>query len=57
MDFFYMVRHAADEGREPIDLEKLRDLGEKVWPGGGGAEIVRLVEEAKAGRVPNLNPQ
>jgi hypothetical protein len=57
VDFFYMVRHAADEGREPIDLEKLRDLGEKVWPGGGGAEIVRLVEEAKAGRVPNLNPQ
>jgi Nucleotidyl transferase AbiEii toxin, Type IV TA system len=56
VDFFYMVRHAAEEGRQPIDLEKLRDLGEKVWPGGGGAEILRLIEEVKEGRVPNVNP-
>jgi hypothetical protein len=56
VDFFYMVRHATEGGRQPIDLEKLRDLGEKVWPGGGGAEILRLVEEVKAGRVPNVNP-
>jgi hypothetical protein len=25
-------------------------LGEKVWPGGGGAEILRLVEQFKAMR-------
>jgi hypothetical protein len=54
-DFYFMVKHSTDEGRQPIDLEKLRELGEKVWPGGGGAEILRLVEEAKGGKVPNLN--
>jgi hypothetical protein len=55
VDFFYMVKHAADEGQRPIDLEKLRVLGEKVWPGGGGAELVRLVEGAGRGQVPNVN--
>jgi hypothetical protein len=56
VDFFFMVKHTMDEGREPIDLERLRELGEKVWPGGGGVEVLRLVEDAKAGRMPNLNP-
>jgi hypothetical protein len=50
-DFTFMVAHSLDEGREPIDLRRLEFLGEKVWPGGGGAEILRLVEQVKAGKV------
>ncbi len=50
-DFAGMVRHSMDEGRRPIDLEKLEALGEKVWPGGGGKEILRMVESVKAGRA------
>jgi hypothetical protein len=56
VDFYFMVKHAADPGRQPIDLEKVRELGEKVWPGGGGAEILRMVQDAQEGKVPNLNP-
>jgi len=51
VDFTRMVQHSQDEGREPIDLEKLEALGEKVWPGGGGKEILRLVERVKAGQA------
>ena len=54
VDFAAMVKHSLDEGRLPIDLGKLEVLGELVWPGGGGKEILRLVEEVKAGKVPNL---
>ena len=54
-DFAYMVRHAGDPGRTPIDLERLAALGEKVWPGGGGAEILRLVEDVRQGKVPDVN--
>jgi hypothetical protein len=54
VDFYNMVNHSQDEGRQPLDLEKLQALGEMVWPGGGGKEILRLVDEAKAGKVPNL---
>jgi hypothetical protein len=32
-----------------VRLERLRSLGERVYPG-GGAEILQLVEDAKAGR-------
>jgi hypothetical protein len=56
VDFGHMVRHSLDEGREPIDLEALAVLGEKVWPGGGGQEILRLVEQVKAGQVPTVAP-
>jgi hypothetical protein len=56
VDFGLMVQHSADEGRQPIDLDRLAALGEKVWPGGGGAEILRLVEDVRQGRVPNVNP-
>jgi hypothetical protein len=52
-----MVKHSLDEGQQPIDLDQLAALGEKVWPGGGGQELLRLVEDVKAGKVPNLNPQ
>jgi hypothetical protein len=53
-DFSFMVTHSMDPGRVPIDLEKLEALGEKVWPGGGGKEILQLVEEVKAGQPINL---
>src|SRR5262249_17916257 len=55
-DFIFMVQHSADPGRQPIDLERLAQLGEKVWPGGGGAEILRLVEDVRQGKTLNLNP-
>jgi hypothetical protein len=54
VDFYNMVKHSQDKGRQPIDLAKLEALGELVWPGGGGAEILRLVDEVKAGKVPTL---
>jgi hypothetical protein len=53
VDFATMVKHSLDVGREPIDMTRLAELGELVWPGGGGAEIVQFVEQAKAGDVPN----
>jgi hypothetical protein len=54
VDFSWMVKHSLDESREPIDLATLEALGEMVWHGGGGKEILRLVEEVKAGKVLNL---
>jgi hypothetical protein len=56
VDFYFMAKHSTDEGRQPIDLARLAELGEKVWPGGGGTEILRLVEEVKAGKVPSVEP-
>lgn len=49
-DFGWMVLHSMQEGRQPIDLRKLESLGEKVWPGGGGKEILRLVSQVRAGK-------
>ena len=54
-DFTNMVLHSLDEDQQPIDLAKLANLGEKVWPGGGGEEILHLVELVKAGRSFNLD--
>ena len=54
VDFYNMVKHSMDEGRQPIDLVTLEGLGEMVWPGGGGKEILRLVEDVMAGKMPNL---
>lgn len=53
VDFSWMVKHSMDPGQKSIDLEKLAELGELVWPGGGGKEILRFVEEVKQGGVPN----
>ena len=53
-EFTGMVRHSFDEGRDPIDIHWLKELGDLVWKG-GGEEIVRFVEQAKAGEVPNPN--
>jgi hypothetical protein len=55
VDFATMVKHSMGEGRTPIDMARVAELGELVWPGGGGVEIVRFVEMAKAGEVPNPN--
>ena len=56
VDFYFMVKHSKDEGREPIDLAALSELGEMVWPGGGGKEILDLFQQATTGQVPSLNP-
>lgn len=55
VDFYTMVKHSMDDGRAPIDMNWLTELGELVWRGGGGKEIVAMVENAKAGVVPNPN--
>ncbi len=47
VDFQWMVVHSLDEGQKPIDLEKLQALGELVWPGGGGEEILLMVQKTK----------
>jgi hypothetical protein len=44
-DFISMV----EKNQSAIRLPRLRRLGERVYPG-GGAEIIRLVDDAKAGR-------
>jgi hypothetical protein len=44
-DFVEIVQHNYDE----IDRRKLRRFGELVYPG-GGSELLRFVEDAKAGR-------
>lgn len=55
VDFTRMVLHSQDEGQRRIDLQRLETLGEKVWPSGGGEEILSLVEQVKAGRAIDLN--
>ncbi len=47
VDFNWMVVHSQDEGQKPIDLEKLQTLGEMVWSGGGGEEILLMVQKVK----------
>ena len=54
-DFTKMVVHSTDKGQRPIDLDKLRALGEKVWPDGGGAEIIKLAQQIIQGRFVDLN--
>jgi hypothetical protein len=36
------------ESNSEIDLEKLRELGELVYPG-GGAEVLEMVRQVRAG--------
>jgi hypothetical protein len=55
VDFGWMVVHSLDAGCQAIDLQKLETLGDMVWPGGGGQEILRLVEQAKAGKPINFD--
>jgi hypothetical protein len=57
VDFYFMVKHSMQEGRTPIDLARLAELGEMVWPGCGGKEILRAVEQVKAGRLPDVTPE
>jgi hypothetical protein len=55
VDFMKMVQNSMETDQQTIDLDRLRALGEKVWPGGGGDEIRGLVELIKQGGVVNLN--
>jgi hypothetical protein len=55
VDFTRMVQHSTDEGQQTIDSQRLEFLGEKVWPSGGGAEILLLVDQVKAGKVIHLD--
>jgi hypothetical protein len=55
IDFYNMVLLSTEYGRTPIDLQWLGDIAETVWPSGGRAEILRLVEDAKSGKIPNPN--
>jgi hypothetical protein len=57
VDFAWMVRHSLDQGQMPIDLDKLAKLGESIWPEGGRKEIIRFVDEAKKGGVPDFRKQ
>jgi len=50
-----MVERSLREGQKQIDLEKLPHLGECVWLGGGGQEILSLVEQVRQGAVIDLN--
>jgi hypothetical protein len=54
IDFYQIVKHSLKSDQRPIDLDRLAALGELVWPGGGGKEIMRLVERVKSGAVPNV---
>lgn len=47
IDFAAMVKHSTDPAQQAIDLEKLRPLGELVWPNGGGEEVLHLVDQIK----------
>jgi hypothetical protein len=53
-DFAKVVQHSVEEAQQSIDLDRLRFLGDKVWPEGGGDEILRLVELIRQGRGINL---
>jgi hypothetical protein len=53
-DFTKMVQHSMDEGQKAIDHALLRELGEKVWPGGGGIELLGLIQLVMQGDVVNL---
>src|SRR5262249_61159566 len=55
VDFTRMVQHSSDEGRQPIDLQRLETLGDEVWPDGGGEEVLRLIERVRAGRAIDLD--
>jgi hypothetical protein len=55
VDFTWMVTHSLDEGHKAIDLARLELLGEKVWPSGGGQELLRLVEVVKNGKAIHLD--
>lgn len=54
VDFAGMVKHSQDSGQKGIDRDKLEALGEMVWPGGGGSEILRLVDGVNEGKLPRV---
>jgi hypothetical protein len=54
-DFAKIVQYSTREGQQAVAVDRLRELGEKVWPGGGGDEILRLVEQVKHQGFLNLS--
>ena len=54
VDLAQMVQKSDVPGQTPIDLTLLESLGKKVWPSGGGQEILDLVAQARAGVVPTV---
>src|SRR5262249_25227986 len=54
LDFSWMVQHSLDADQSAIDLRRLRSLGEMVWSGGGGEEILRLCEQVRQGGMVDL---
>ena len=54
VDFAKVAEHSFEEGSKSIDLDRLRFLGDMVWPEGGGDEILRLVEGIRQGHGINL---
>jgi hypothetical protein len=55
VDFMKMVQNSTEPDQQAIDLDRLRDLGERVWPGGGGDEILGLIELIKQGGAIDLS--
>jgi hypothetical protein len=54
-DFTKMVQRSLESGGQPVDLERLQDLGDLIWSEGGGAELLSLVEQVRRGEVVNLH--
>jgi len=55
IDFANMVRHSMEFRRMPINLQLAGDIAETISKEKGRAEILRLIDEAKSGKVPNPN--
>jgi hypothetical protein len=54
VDFGQMVQNSDAPGRTTVDLTLLESLGKKVWPSGGGQEILEMVAQVRAGSVPTV---
>jgi hypothetical protein len=54
-DFTSIVQHSLEEGPQRIDFDRLRELGDKVGPGGGGDELLRLVATVTSGGIVDVN--
>jgi hypothetical protein len=55
VDLNLMAKHSMDEGQTPLDLVRIEELGEMVWPRGGGKELLRIVQMAMSDEVFSLN--
>jgi len=55
IDFYNMVKHSMEFRRKSINLQLVGDIAETISKEKGRVEILRLIAEAKAGRVPDPN--